>query len=97
MQLRAAGAGLSDLGSQELAVGRTEKVVAWRVLPPAPYHSRTSAKARDPTVSEGLKRLNSNRHALQDWRSDGWRIASRHPVGFSADSEDATAGDHPSD
>lgn len=30
MQLRAAGAGLSDLGSQELAVGRTEKVVAWR-------------------------------------------------------------------
>ena len=37
------------------------------------------------------KRLYSNQHALQSWWSDGWRIASRYPVEFRADSEYAAA------
>jgi hypothetical protein len=40
---------------------------------------------------KGKKELNSNQRALQNWRSDGRRIASHHPVEFSADSEDAAA------
>src|SRR5207248_1075825 len=41
------------------------------------------------------KELYSNQHELQNWHSDGRWIASRHRVEFSADSEDASAWDHP--